>query len=237
MKALFFLICLSLTANLARASVISDPQVLYSRLSPDLLTNDEGGDCSLRSDVWAYELEKITGTAPAKVLLLYTRDEPSRHGWVFHIAPALKVGETWQVFEKANGVSSPLSLNEWMIKINSGSPCELQTAVPASITAFFNQHSGGYHEYDPDSQSGHCLAFVVSASVSKPEEGFLDFTPNYSAKTTPSSLDKAIESCASYSGRFRYGSEWRNGSRVKASAIKDETAQAREACRRELDKF
>ncbi len=209
----------------------ADAESLFKKLTPDLLSNEEGGDCSLRSDVWAYELEKLTGQRPSKILLLYTRDMPSRHEWLFHIAPAVDLQSEWKVFERANGIQSPLSLNAWMKELNgAGQECTLMSSVPESVIQYFNRARAGFGEYHPGSQSGPCMAFIVDADVSKPEEGFLNFIPKTKETKIPHSFEKAVESCATFNGRYRYGSPVVGGQRIKASAFRDETPQARQAC-------
>ena len=212
-----------------------DPQVLYSHLTGDLLANSEGGDCSLRSDVWAYELEKMTREKPSKILLLYTKDDPNQYGWIFHIAPALKINHEWQIFEKANGIESALSPSEWMKRVNGGSICEMKAQVPSSVKDSFNQGRAGFMEYDPERQLGKCMAFIVGDDVSTPEQGFLDFKPRSETDKRVSSREKAIDSCATFNGRYRYGAPLINGYRSKTSAFKDETKAAKLACQQAID--
>lgn len=174
-----------------------DPRALYSLLSSELLSNEAGGDCSLRADVWAYELWKKSGIKPAKAVIFYSKGF-SVNSWRVHMAPALKLGRQWIVFEKANGITQPLELREWMAHINSGRQCAVLEKVPEVIRKAYRKRSRFQSRmyYDSMRVPDGCRAFLVDADFRSPENGFCGFLPNPTlAPPEPLRFDRALKSC------------------------------------------
>ena len=185
-------------ANTSAFAQSTDPQNWYANLTP-LAENISGGQCSNRSDVWAFELEKLSGQQPSKAMILYTENFSVNH-WRFHIAPVLKIDHKWMVFEKANGVSSVLDLQSWMQTVNNGTVCEEVSTLPIEFQNSFRQiqrtREGKVYRYEKAAEVGsECLLMIVHQDVTSPDRGFLDFTLEDSIPNYPLDYQKAFDAC------------------------------------------
>lgn len=176
-----------------------DAASLYSKLTSEFEQPDDR--CGAKADVWAYELEQLTGQTVYKVLMLYPKNfRPN--SWNFHVAPVVKMNGKWIVFEKANGITEPKPVTEWMKQINSGRACAYSESVSDETKNGFvpivSDHSGrSLYEYQADRVSGACTLYLVDREMHSPGDGFLNYSPVNAFKSIQFGFKRALDACIS----------------------------------------
>jgi hypothetical protein len=103
---------------------------IYANLRSDIYRDPNRSLCSLRANIWSYQMEKSDHVESGKIFLIYTwGNGNSTYGstgerWWFHTAPYIVADGKEYVMEKFGKISRPMLLEDWEKAHTNGRICK-----------------------------------------------------------------------------------------------------------------